>query len=196
VLRAILTSPDFYAPTVFRSKVKSPFELAASALRALDADTSGAPALHDWIRRMGQPLYQHQAPTGYKETSQAWVNTGIFINRVNFLGALAAGQIPGTRFDASRLISTSSVSDAEVLTSKLAALLLHTDLSAEGRRAIRASLNQPQPRPAVFDTEAVRSARGNNPAVMTTQAMPDQESARHITQVISLLLGSTEFQRR
>src|SRR4029079_3307332 len=53
VLRAILTSPEFYSTAVFRAKVKSPLELAASAIRALDGDTNGAPVLHEWLRKMG-----------------------------------------------------------------------------------------------------------------------------------------------
>ncbi|HKS42834.1 MAG TPA: DUF1800 domain-containing protein [Blastocatellia bacterium] len=35
VLRAILTSPEFYSAAVFRAKLKSPLELAASAIRVL-----------------------------------------------------------------------------------------------------------------------------------------------------------------
>ena len=39
VLTAILTSPEFYSEGAYRAKVKSPFEMVASTLRALDADT-------------------------------------------------------------------------------------------------------------------------------------------------------------
>src|ERR1041384_6915814 len=38
VIRAIVNSPEFNSPTFFRSKVKSPLELAATAIRAVDAD--------------------------------------------------------------------------------------------------------------------------------------------------------------
>jgi uncharacterized protein (DUF1800 family) len=37
MVRTILTSPDFYDPSVFRIKAKSPLELVASSIRATDA---------------------------------------------------------------------------------------------------------------------------------------------------------------
>jgi uncharacterized protein (DUF1800 family) len=196
VLRAIFTSPEFYSPASFRSKVKSPLELVASAVRALDADTNGAPALHEWIRRMGGPLYQQQAPTGYSENSRGWINAGVLINRINFLTALATSQIPGTIYDPARLISADAIADADLMTNKLAALILHTDLSAESRRAVRAGLNEPppQPRPAMIDDRTLREQR-ESPAVMTRSKL-DPAASRRVAQAISLLFGSAEFQRR
>ncbi len=35
IVRTIVTSPEFYAPTAYRSKIKSPFEYAVSSVRAL-----------------------------------------------------------------------------------------------------------------------------------------------------------------
>ncbi|MEW6212974.1 MAG: DUF1800 domain-containing protein [Acidobacteriota bacterium] len=194
-LRAIFTSPEFYSPSSFRSKVKSPLELAASAIRAIDADTNGAPALHEWIRRMGEPLYQQQAPTGYSENSRGWINTGVFLNRINFLTALSTGQIAGTSYDPARLLSADAIADAESMTNKLTALILHTELSAESRRAVRAGLNEPppQPRPAVVDERTIRAQTA--PAVMTRSKL-DPASSRRAAQAISLLFASAEFQRR
>lgn len=197
VLRAIFASPEFYSPASFRSKVKSPLELAASAIRAIDADTNGSPALHEWIRRMGQPLYQQPSPTGYSENSQAWISAGVFINRINFLTAMATGQVAGTSYDPARLVSADAITDADLLTNKLAALILHTDLSTESRRAVRAGLSEPppQPKPAMVDDRALRAQRETNPAVMTRSKL-DPAASRRVAQTISLLLGSAEFQRR
>jgi len=36
VVRTIVTSPEFYSPAVYRAKIKSPFEYAVSAVRAVD----------------------------------------------------------------------------------------------------------------------------------------------------------------
>src|ERR1700754_2947739 len=105
LLRAIFTSAEFNSPAVFRAKVKSPLELAVSMIRALDGDTNGGAALHDWLRRMGEPLYQFAFPTGYGENAEKWMNTGVFFNRINFAMALAGNQINGTRFDPARLVS-------------------------------------------------------------------------------------------
>ena len=40
-VRAIVTSPEFFAPEYYRAKVKSPFEYAVSAIRAVGATTTG-----------------------------------------------------------------------------------------------------------------------------------------------------------
>ena len=41
------------------------------------------------------PLYQCQPPTGYKDTADAWVNTGALVSRMNFALQLASGQAAG-----------------------------------------------------------------------------------------------------
>ncbi len=41
------------------------------------------------------PLYQCQPPTGYQDTADAWVNTGVLVGRMNFALRLAGNQIPG-----------------------------------------------------------------------------------------------------
>ena len=56
-LKAIFFSPEFNSPEAYRAKVKRPFELAISAIRTLGAETNGGPQLHQWIARMGEPLY-------------------------------------------------------------------------------------------------------------------------------------------
>ena len=46
------------------------------------------------------PLYQCQPPTGYKDTADAWVNTGALVARMNFAQTLASAT--GSRRDAAR----------------------------------------------------------------------------------------------
>jgi len=41
------------------------------------------------------PLYFCQPPTGYKDTAEAWVNSGALIGRMNFALALAANTYRG-----------------------------------------------------------------------------------------------------
>ncbi len=48
------------------------------------------------LQQLGMPLYQCQPPTGYKDTAEAWVNTGALVGRMNFAVALAANRLPGT----------------------------------------------------------------------------------------------------
>jgi len=101
-LKAIFVSPEFNSPEAYHAKIKRPFELAISALRTLGAETNGGPQLHQWVARMGEPLYLYQTPNGYSDTAESWVNTGGLLERLNFGLALASNSIPGTRVDLKR----------------------------------------------------------------------------------------------
>jgi len=83
VLRAIFTSPDFWAPQAVRAKVKTPFEFVVSAIRAAGVDPDTSPKLAQLVARLGEPLYQQPAPTGYAETEAHWVNSGALLARMN-----------------------------------------------------------------------------------------------------------------
>ena len=99
VLRTLFESPDFWRPETRRSKIKSPLELAASALRALGADLTFAGSTVEWIAEMGEPLYACQAPTGFPDRAEAWLNAGTLLNRINFATALAAGKVAGVKLE-------------------------------------------------------------------------------------------------
>jgi uncharacterized protein (DUF1800 family) len=96
VTRAILMSPEFLSPDAFNAKVKTPFEFVASAVRATGADVHDALPLVRNLQQLGMPLYQCQPPTGYKDTADAWVNTGALVSRMNFATRLAGNKLPGT----------------------------------------------------------------------------------------------------
>jgi uncharacterized protein (DUF1800 family) len=83
VMRTILTSPEFYAEDSYRAKVKTPFEFVVSSVRALGVDAVPPLPLVRALQQLGQPLYQCQPPTGYKDTADAWVNTGALVERMN-----------------------------------------------------------------------------------------------------------------
>ena len=198
VVRAIVKSAEFNSPSVFRAKIKSPLELAASAIRAIDGDTNGAPALHEWIRRMGEPLYQFAFPTGYGENSAKWVNTGVFFNRINYAVALANNQINGTSYEPTRLVSSETVAAPDQLMNQLTALLVHTQLSAESARAVRTALSVPADQEIAASAARPSMNRGARPEpVQPKTANADMNlEKRRISQAIGLLLGTAEFQRR
>jgi uncharacterized protein (DUF1800 family) len=95
VMRTILTSTEFFAAEAYHAKVKTPFEFVVSAARATDAEIHEARVLVRQIAELGEPLYQCQPPTGYKDTADAWVNTGALVGRMNFGLALAANKLRG-----------------------------------------------------------------------------------------------------
>src|SRR5262245_42310126 len=83
VLHAIFTSPDFWSAQAVGTKVKTPFEFVVSAVRAAGLDPDNTPRLAQLVARLGEPLYQQPAPTGYAETETHWVNSGALLARMN-----------------------------------------------------------------------------------------------------------------
>jgi uncharacterized protein (DUF1800 family) len=111
VMRTILTSPEFLAPGAYRAKVKTPFEFVVSALRATGAEVQDARPLVREMQQLGMPLFMCQPPTGYKDTGDAWINTGALVSRMNLALRLSAGQLHGTTVDASAIHSPQSAID-------------------------------------------------------------------------------------
>ena len=96
-LRCIVTSPEFFSQAAYRSKVKTPFELVASALRATTATPDAAPRSVQTVAQLGQPIFGRQTPDGWPDRGEEWMNAGAMVNRVNFGLALASGRVPGVR---------------------------------------------------------------------------------------------------
>src|SRR5207248_9742586 len=92
VMRTLLPSPEFFSPEAYRAKVKTPFEFVVSAVRATGIDVQDATPLVRAMQQLGMPLYMCQPPTGYKDTADAWVNTGALVNRMNFALQLAGNR--------------------------------------------------------------------------------------------------------
>ena len=143
-LRAIFFSPEFNAPAAYRAKVKRPFELAISSLRTLGAATTGGPQLHQWIARMGEPLYGFQTPNGYSDAAESWVNTGGLIERFNFGLALASNRIPGTRVDLKRFAgdTAGANSDRVKAMGRFLEIIVGGNVSAKTRETLLKQLDQ------------------------------------------------------
>ena len=101
VLRTILESPEFWSRRALRAKVRSPLELVAGSVRALDARVDDPMALLRAVARIGEPLFAAQPPTGYLDTAQNWLSSGALLARIDFGLALASGQLDGVRVDLS-----------------------------------------------------------------------------------------------
>ena len=86
--------PEFFSRAAYRAKVKTPFELVASALRALGAQPDTTPR-RTVVAQLGQPIFGRQTPDGWPDRGDAWMNSGAILNRINFGLRVAAGQVPG-----------------------------------------------------------------------------------------------------
>lgn len=128
----MFTSPEFFSEGAWQAKTKSPFEMVVSAVRALGGEASDSFTLVQKIADLGEPLYNHLAPTGYPNTGDAWLSTSGIMGRMNFSAALASGLVPGVRVDPSRLAGK----DAPAI----ARDLLGRDASAQTQAAIEKGL--------------------------------------------------------
>ena len=138
ILRAIFTSPDFWAPQALRAKVKTPLEFVVSAVRAAGAAPDSTLRLAQVVSRLGQPLYLQPAPTGYPETQEQWVNSGALLGRMNAAVALAAGRLPGASVNLDDLVAATD--DHAALVDAVNARLLSGTMSAHTRAVILAQL--------------------------------------------------------
>ncbi len=94
-LRALLLSPAFAESR--SPKLKRPFQLVVSSLRALGADTTCGDDLIEHLGRMGQAPFGHPTPDGYPDRAPSW--TGALLWRMNFGAAVAAGEIESVKTD-------------------------------------------------------------------------------------------------
>ena len=94
VVRAILTSPEFLvARRLPREGEDAARVRRQRAARDRRRRRRAARRSRD-AAQLGMPLYFCQPPTGYKDTAEAWVNTGALVSRMNFALALATGRAP------------------------------------------------------------------------------------------------------
>ncbi len=95
VMAVIVASPEFYAKAAVRAKVKTPYQLVASAYRAMrGVPDSGAKSIN-LVQGLGQQLYGHLTPEGWPDEAKSWMNTGAMLARINFGTNVGAGRIPG-----------------------------------------------------------------------------------------------------
>jgi uncharacterized protein (DUF1800 family) len=186
VLTTIFTSPEFWSADAYRAKIKTPLEVVASAVRALDgriaaasgADVTGGGGitLAREVARLGEPLYEAQPPTGYPDRAEAWVNTGALLGRMNFALGLAHNRFRGARVVVAGFLANTDRSQPAQVRDRLLAVVLHGEASAQTRAVLAAHLESPEiTRTTTYD----RVAKGTD-----------------VEKLAALVLGSPEFQRR
>ena len=207
VVRTIVTSPEFFSQAAYRSKVKTPFELVASTLRALNAAPDPTPRTARVIAQLGQPIFGKETPNGYPDVADAWLNTGAILNRINFGTMAVSGQVPGVALD--RWPAARAVKDStrEKQVDAVIASLLGGAVSTDTRQILITGRNPFLDANPNAAADTVMMADDDPPAMMTGGARrPARErfaNGRRATreldafaQIVGLALGSPEFQRR
>ncbi len=223
VLIAMVNDASFWNQKLAREKIKSPFELVISTVRATNADVQQPFQLYNWCNRMGQKIYFYQAPTGFPDRAAYWINTGALLNRMNFGLAFASQKIPGVKFDLMALNNNhepESPEQALVVFSKI--LLPERDQAANIQRlsamvrdnTVADKINQAAEKTTLPPTNEMMNEEMMNPIGKAGKGKASKEKEvlgrknRPITmqylegnntmvaQVAGIIIGSPEFQRK
>ena len=196
VVRTIVTSPEFFSEAAYRAKVKSPFELVTSALRAMNAPVDATPRTAQLVSRLGQPIFGHQAPNGYPETGDAWMNTGAILNRINFGLAMASGRVPGVRLAQWPAAARLAPLPREAQVDGVIRELLGGAASNDTRQVLLTGTNPFLAARAAGTADSLL-VDDDEPEMPMTPARGRRTAApTGLAQIVGLALGAPEFQRR
>lgn len=216
VLITMVSSPEFWSKDVIRAKTKSPFELVVSAVRSLNAGIKMPNQLYSWTDKMGEKMYFYQAPTGFPDKGQYWINTGALLNRMNFGLALASQRVPGVNIDLLALNNGHEPESAEAALETYSRMIMpERDLDQTIKRLT----------PLLHDPNLdIKVKQASDKSVMTQQAntvkdvngkttktpsvkaegtdnnaaaiKPTADNKTMLGQVVGIIIGSPEFQRK
>jgi hypothetical protein len=208
VVRTIVTSPEFFSRAAYRAKVKSPFEVVVSTMRALDAAPDASPRAAQLVARLGQPLFGHQAPNGWPETGEAWMNAGSILNRINFGMAAAANRVPGVSLNRWPQAATLRDAPRDAQVDGVVAALLGGEVSPQTREILTTGVNPMAARAAADSSASMLTAADSTEGTgMAGDMQPgrrrpgaggfgDVPELTGLARVVGLALGSPEFQRK
>jgi uncharacterized protein (DUF1800 family) len=194
-LKALFSDKEFFAPENYRAKIKTPFELAVSSIRAIGAETNGSPAFLAMLNKLGEVPYGYQAPTGYPDTAEDWVNTGALLERLNYAVAIASNRIPGTTVNLKSLQG----SNKQQTLDRAIEVILNGEVSASTRSTLAKQAEQPLPeiKPGIEPTDPDMGVPNMRQGQMGRQArLLPPSGDPEVFKVVSLVLGSPEFQRQ
>ena len=210
VMVALVESPEFWARSVRGQKIKSPFELAVSALRVTGTTIDDGRGIIEWVARMGQPLYGYQAPTGFPDRADAWVNTGALLQRMNFGLQFAGGRIGGLQLDLPALDQNREPEslqsalevyvplllperDAASAVARLLPVIQDPDLA---RKIEESAPSGATAEMASADWEMLTAGAGGRRQRRAPPLPPSRVDSSPLAQVVGVILGSPDFQRR
>ena len=189
-LRSLITSPSFFNKALYKSKLRSPFEFTAAALRITGAKTDGNTPIINWIARMGQPIFGHRTPEGFPERSDTWLSNNALLTRINFISALVTGQLRGTTPDMKLLFESIDHQDPVAIARQISAVLLMNEVSPVTRDTLAKAADA-----ATANMKMESASASLVPAVGTPKRLPPPAPV-YINELLILALGAPEFQRK
>jgi len=174
--RAIFDSPEFRQERFFRSKVKTPLEFVASALRATGAEVRDPEKAARFVDSLGMPLYRCEPPTGWPDRAEAWVNAGALVARLKAAQGLfnRNPQAPVSA-DPEAALGPSRRGDGPALVASLTSAYLGGVVAERTREALLKRLDDPE----------ISRAR-----------LDDPQKHYRLDRLAALVLGAPDFERR
>lgn len=129
VLRMILTAPEFNVEQHFNSKFRTPLEFGVAAVRTFAGQVS-TKGLVEETKRMGLNLYRNSVPTGWSETGDDWISTGLLQERIRFVNRLVAGSVTGIQLDPAAFFRSRGALTTESILAESFDLLMNNQYSS------------------------------------------------------------------
>jgi len=198
VLSTMFHSPEFWAPNVYRAKVKTPIEFVASIVRASGAQVQNAAVLVQEVKTLGMPIYGRETPDGYSWASSEWVSSNALVSRMNFALVFSGGKVSGLQpkwnsllgyGDESPLISSPTAETEMALEN----LLLGQPAADRTRSSVLTGYKNPAVQ-KVAGRKVTGATTDEDGATLMSLASGEQGAA--INTMAGLLLGSPDFQKR
>jgi uncharacterized protein (DUF1800 family) len=178
VMAVLVTSPELYTRQAYRAKVKTPYEVVVSTMRAMEALPDTTPRSAQLSSQLGEPMFGRLTPDGWPEIGLSWLNSGAILQRINFGMAAVSGRVPGVALDRWSPAATLRREPYSEQVDGVIATLLAGEVSPETRRILLEGRN------ALTGEQA-----GANPPRVRPSPVP-------LAQLVGLALGAPEFQRR
>ena len=187
VIKALARTDGFWDKKNLNAKVKTPFELVVSANRALEGDLYPSFPLYGWLAKMGHPLYNYQAPTGFPDEADFWVSSSTVLNRVNFGLHAARGWVPGFTYTPQENSDMYRTLD----------ILLPERHDAKTEQTVKELMANPEnlklERISKFEARPNLGGRIEGQQIPRLNLKPEQQRAATL---VGLIIGTPEFQRR
>ena len=217
---AMLNSREFWKRQQLRSKVKSPFELVISTIRATNAELRNTAQINEWCSKMGQKIYGYATPTGFPDKASHWVNTGALLNRMNFGLAFAAQRIQGVSTNLLALNNNHEPESVDDALQTYSAIMMPTGNQKENINRLTAMVRdetlQSKLDKALASTQsastieedmsgagemmddAMAPKMGKGKGKGNAKKMPAMEAgvSGQVAHVVGIIIGSPEFQRK
>lgn len=194
MLRALFTSPRFYAPEAYRVKIKSPVEFTVGAMRTLGVVTDGA-ALPGLTTRMGQALFNPPDVAGWPGGA-TWLNSISWVERVNFCNAILTARTAGatTSPPLMAIAERNNLKTSAAAVEYFADLLLDGQLSQSMRQTLLGYLTGSGRLTAQLPAPAARTALPSGTLTPVSPAALPTFIDHKVRGMVYLMLASPEYQ--